>query len=145
VLSVEDSVTGVTDTIKFEGSVGPFTAQSDGNGGILISDPPAVNVLDDGVDTTSLMGVHSAAPGLCDFQFDGLAKDQFDAGDTITGVHSSASDLTDVNYLSPAGGQSMQLTEAVAGFSPSGVASVTTPTGETSDAYGLVNYLAPPH
>ena len=43
VLTVTDNVSHVTDTIKFEGVVGSFSAQSDGNGGTLISDqlPPA--------------------------------------------------------------------------------------------------------
>ena len=39
VLTVTDSVSHVTDTIKFAGEVGSFSAQSDGNGGTLISDP----------------------------------------------------------------------------------------------------------
>jgi hypothetical protein len=40
VLTVTDNVTGVTDTITFKGPVGPFSAQSDGSGGTLITDPP---------------------------------------------------------------------------------------------------------
>ncbi len=36
-----DSVSGVTDTVTFKGAVGSFSAQTDGNGGTLISDPPA--------------------------------------------------------------------------------------------------------
>jgi hypothetical protein len=41
VLTVTDSVSDVTDTITFKGVVGSFSAQTDGNGGTLISDPPA--------------------------------------------------------------------------------------------------------
>jgi hypothetical protein len=41
VLTVTDSVSHVTDTITFKGAIGSFSAQSDGNGGTLITDPPA--------------------------------------------------------------------------------------------------------
>ena len=41
VLTVTDSVSDVTDTITFKGVVGSFSAQTDGSGGTLISDPPA--------------------------------------------------------------------------------------------------------
>jgi hypothetical protein len=41
VLTVTDSVSQVTDTIKFKGAVGSFSAQSDGNGGTFITDSPA--------------------------------------------------------------------------------------------------------
>jgi hypothetical protein len=37
---VADAVSGVTDTITVKDVSGSFTAQSDGSGGILISDPP---------------------------------------------------------------------------------------------------------
>jgi hypothetical protein len=40
---VTDNVSHVTDTIKFTGAVGSFSAQSDGSGGTLISDPPPPN------------------------------------------------------------------------------------------------------
>ena len=40
VLTVTDNVSHVTDTIKFVGVVGSFSAQSDGSGGTFISDPP---------------------------------------------------------------------------------------------------------
>ena len=36
-----DNVTGVTDTIRFKGPVGSFSAQSDGSAGTLITDPPS--------------------------------------------------------------------------------------------------------
>jgi hypothetical protein len=42
VLTVTDSVSQVTDTITFKGAVGSFSAQSDGNGGTFITDPPAI-------------------------------------------------------------------------------------------------------
>jgi hypothetical protein len=41
VLTVTDSVSQVTDFITFKGAIGSFSAQSDGNGGTYISDPPA--------------------------------------------------------------------------------------------------------
>jgi hypothetical protein len=41
VLTVTDSVSHVTVSIAFKGALGSFSAQSDGNGGTLISDPPA--------------------------------------------------------------------------------------------------------
>ena len=44
VLTVTDNVTQVTDTIKFKGPVGSFSAQNDGNGGTLITDPLAPTV-----------------------------------------------------------------------------------------------------
>ena len=40
VLTVADNVSHVTDTITFKGAVGSFSAQSDGNGGTFITDPP---------------------------------------------------------------------------------------------------------
>jgi hypothetical protein len=40
VLTVTDKISHVTDSIKFAGTVGSFSAQSDGNGGALITDPP---------------------------------------------------------------------------------------------------------
>jgi hypothetical protein len=40
VLTVTDSVSHVTDSIKLAGTVGSFSAQSDGNSGTLITDPP---------------------------------------------------------------------------------------------------------
>jgi hypothetical protein len=40
ILTVADNVTGVTDTVTFKGPVGSFSAQSDGNTGTLITDPP---------------------------------------------------------------------------------------------------------
>ena len=40
VLTVTDSVSHVTDSIKLAGTVGSFSAQSDGNGGTSITDPP---------------------------------------------------------------------------------------------------------
>ena len=40
VLTVTDSVSQVTDTITLKGVSGSFSAQSDGNGGTLITDPP---------------------------------------------------------------------------------------------------------
>ena len=39
-LTVTDNVSHVTDTITFKGAVGSFSAQSDGNGGTFITDPP---------------------------------------------------------------------------------------------------------
>jgi hypothetical protein len=45
VLKVVDSVSHITDTIKFIGPVGSFSAQSDGSGGTLIGDPPPANVV----------------------------------------------------------------------------------------------------
>jgi hypothetical protein len=44
-LTVSDSVTGVTDTVTVKDVSGSFTAQSDGSGGILISDPPPSNTV----------------------------------------------------------------------------------------------------
>ena len=40
VLTVTDSVSGVTDTITFKGAVGSFSAQSDGGTGTFITHPP---------------------------------------------------------------------------------------------------------
>jgi hypothetical protein len=46
VLTVTDSVSQVTDTIKMKGVFGSFSAQSDGNGGSLITDsPPPANMV----------------------------------------------------------------------------------------------------
>ena len=45
VLTVTDSVSHVTDTIKFAGVVGSFSAQSDGGSGTFISDPPPTNMV----------------------------------------------------------------------------------------------------
>ena len=39
-LTVTDHVSHVTDTITFKGTVGSFSAQSDGSGGTFITDPP---------------------------------------------------------------------------------------------------------
>jgi hypothetical protein len=39
-LTVTDTVSGITDTISMKNVSGSFTAQSDGNGGTLITDPP---------------------------------------------------------------------------------------------------------
>jgi hypothetical protein len=45
-LTVTDSATHVTDSIRFKGEVGSFSAQSDGSGGTLISDsPPPTNLV----------------------------------------------------------------------------------------------------
>ena len=44
-LTVADSVSGVTDAITFKGAVGSFSAQSDGDAGTLIADsPPTSNI-----------------------------------------------------------------------------------------------------
>ena len=40
VLTVTDSVSHVADTVTLKGTVGSFSAQSDGNGGTLVTDPP---------------------------------------------------------------------------------------------------------
>ena len=45
VLTVTDSVSHVTDTITFKGEVGSFSAQDDGSGGTLITDPPSTNMV----------------------------------------------------------------------------------------------------
>ena len=45
VLTVTDSVSGVTDSITFKGAVGSFSAQSDGSGGTYITDPPSTNMV----------------------------------------------------------------------------------------------------
>jgi hypothetical protein len=145
-LTVSDSVSGVTDTIKFEGSVGPFTTQSDSNGGTLISDPSAAGMVDNAGETINSMEVYSS-PDLRDFQFVGPATDEASAGGTITptGVYSSALNLTDFSYVGPAADQAMRFTETLPGFSPAGLAIVTSPVSEAGDAHGLVNHLAPPH
>jgi hypothetical protein len=45
VLTVTDNVSHVTDTITFKGTVGSFSAQSDGSGGTFITDPPPTNIV----------------------------------------------------------------------------------------------------
>ena len=78
VLTVTDNVSHVTDTIKFAGVVGSFSAQTDGNGGTLISDPPAtVTVSHDffvfapnlGENTSTNFNAHNDAidPGKSEF------------------------------------------------------------------------------
>ena len=79
VLTVTDSVSQVTDTVKLKGVPGSFSAQNDGNGGTLITDsPPPANVVTVSHDHDNFV----FAPNLGEGSFD-----HFDA-------HSGALDAT---------------------------------------------------
>src|SRR6185437_813420 len=118
VLTVRDNLSGVTDTIKFEGSVGYFTAQNDGKGGILISDLSTANMLDD--NTITLTGMHFGALDPRKFQCICPANAQDKAADTTTaaGVHSTASNLSGFALVGSAADQAVRVSQALAGFSP---------------------------
>jgi hypothetical protein len=87
VLTVTDSVSHVTDTITFKGPVGSFSAQSDGSGGTLITDPtpsPAIATVSHGQDAfvfashlgenaTTYVNVHNDALDLSHSRFAELA------------------------------------------------------------------------
>ena len=100
-----DNVSHVTDTIKFAGVVGSFSAQTDGNGGTLISDPPAtVTVSHDsfvfapnlGENTSTNFNAHNDAidPGKSEFaDFAALLAQEHQDG-----AISIAHDATDIMH-----------------------------------------------
>jgi hypothetical protein len=61
VLTVTDTVSDVTDTITFKGAIGSFSAQSDGNGGTFITDPP-VKVSHDSFVFAANLGDNGSKP-----------------------------------------------------------------------------------
>jgi hypothetical protein len=58
-LTVTDTVSGVTDRVHVEGPVGSFSAQSDGSGGTLITDAPPANVVAVSHDKDAFVFGHS--------------------------------------------------------------------------------------
>ena len=119
-----DSVSHVTDTITFKGPVGSFSAQSDGSGGTLITDPtpsPTIATVSHGQDAfvfashlgenaTTYVNVHNDALDLSHSGFaelaaittqaheDGANWAPHDAGDDIM-QHSAASSSHDYHFF----------------------------------------------
>jgi hypothetical protein len=104
-LTVTDTVAGVTDTVSVKNASGSFTAQSDGNGGTLITDPPPsakVAVSNDAFVFASNLGENPSANfNAHNDGFDPLHSESAELAAMLTqthedGINSVAHDVVDL-------------------------------------------------